>query len=109
MAINLESRVVSVQLSALALTTSTECNHWFINVRIADGSVRFHMTVNADSGDTLYDVQQSAHAVTGRAIQTYTFMPTVPLTVRAVDEAIKSRNLHRFEFGPEGSGCQHWA
>jgi hypothetical protein len=107
--INLESCILSVQLGALYLTTSTECNHWFINVRITDGSVRFHMMIEADkNGDTVYDVKQSKNAVTGRAIKLYSFQPTIQLTVRHVDQAIKERNLHRYEFGPEGSGCQHW-
>jgi hypothetical protein len=59
-------------------------------------------------GDTVYDVKQSENEVTGRAIKLHTFQPTVSLKVWHVDQTIKERNLHRYEFGPEGSGCQHW-
>jgi hypothetical protein len=69
MDINWKNNIVSIQLGALYLTTSTECNHWFINVLVNDGSVRFHMMVDAENnGDTVYDVKQSEYAVTGRAI-----------------------------------------
>ncbi|KIV98372.1 uncharacterized protein PV09_09791 [Verruconis gallopava] len=109
MAIALESNVLRIQLGALFLTSSTECNHWFINVQIAEGSVRFHMMVDADqNGDTVYDVKQSPNAVTGRAIKLHDFQPIVQLKVGHIDQAIRERNLHRYEFGPEGSGCQHW-
>ena len=55
---------------------------------------------NKNSGDTVYDVKQSANEVTGRAIKLHTFQPIVPLSVGHIDQAIKERNLHLYQFGP---------
>jgi hypothetical protein len=110
MDIDWDQSVLNIQLGALRLVTSEVCNHWFINIPTTIGSVRFHMMIDEDqnTGQTVYDVRQSANTVNGRAIKLHDFKPIVALKVAHIDQAIKEMNLHHFEFGPEGSGCQHW-
>lgn len=92
-------------------------NHWSLNVQFKNcatdvqvaGSIRCHMIVNEDDGETMYTVTIQAYAVTTNCVFTVDFPPSSSqLPVGYVSAVIRNNNLHMFENSSEGSGCRHW-
>ncbi|KAF1852123.1 uncharacterized protein K460DRAFT_362889 [Cucurbitaria berberidis CBS 394.84] len=67
------------------------------------------MTIDADRGDTFYEVIANTYAITNNSVLTVDFSPISPnLPVGYVSRVIRNKNLHNFEYSSEGSGCRHW-
>ncbi|KIV98465.1 uncharacterized protein PV09_09731 [Verruconis gallopava] len=111
-----DARIVHL-IQAVCHPFNENYNHWSLNIqfknRAADvqvaGSIRCHMIVNADDGETMYTVTTHAYAVTTNCVFTVEFPPTSSqLPVGCVSSIIRNNNLHMFEYSSEGSGCRHW-
>ncbi|KAF2448819.1 hypothetical protein P171DRAFT_518271 [Karstenula rhodostoma CBS 690.94] len=104
-------------IQAVCHSFNNNYNHWSLNIQFKDhatsatvaGSLRCHMIVEEDTGDTVYAVIGHAYAITSNCIFTLDFSPTsnnIPLGY--ISQVIRNSKLHEFEFSSEGSGCRHW-
>jgi len=92
-------------------------NHWSLNIQFKDnvthtavaGSLRCHMTVDAQTNKTVYAVVATPYAVTNSCVFAIDFPPTWNnLPVGYISQIIRHNKLHWFEYSSEGSGCRHW-
>ncbi|OCL07412.1 hypothetical protein AOQ84DRAFT_59373 [Glonium stellatum] len=111
-----DTRVVHL-IQAVCHPYNDNYNHWSLNIQFKDnvtntalaGSLRCHMTVDAETGDTVYAIVANAYAITNNCVLTVDFPPTSSnLPVGYISQVIRHNNLHRFEYSSEGSGCRHW-
>jgi hypothetical protein len=111
-----DTRIVHL-IQAVCHPYNRDYNHWSLNIQFKDsvtsttvtGSLRCHMTVDAETGDTVYAVIANPYAITNNSVLTVDFPPIMPnLPVGYISQVIRNNNLHTFEYSSEGSGRRHW-
>ncbi|KAF2790768.1 hypothetical protein K505DRAFT_75768 [Melanomma pulvis-pyrius CBS 109.77] len=111
-----DTRVV-YSIQAVCHPYNVNYNHWSLNIQFKDnatsttvaGSLRCHMTVDGETGDTVYAVIANSYAISNNCVLTVDFVPTSSqIPVGYISQVIRNNKLHKFEYSSEGSGCRHW-
>jgi hypothetical protein len=110
-----DTRVVHL-VQAVCHPYNENYNHWSLNIQfknsatdtVVAGSIRCHMIVDDQTGDTVYAVIANAYAITSNSVFAVDFTPAPSLPVGYISQVIRNSKLHKFEYSSEGSGCRHW-
>jgi hypothetical protein len=111
-----DTRVVC-SIQAVCHPYNDSYNHWSFNIQFKGnatsatiaGSLRCHMTVDAETGDTVYAVIANDYAITNNCVLAVDFVPiSSQIPVEYISQIVRNNKLHEFEYSSEGSGCLHW-